>query len=146
MAIATLSITAANIRKGSGAIVITGAAGASETITGGMPVYQKTSDSLWYRMQADVLADSGTGLDPTSKMGIALGGATDGVTFAILTSGPITIGATIVAGQRYYINASIGLIGLFTDLATNDYITEVGIAASTTVLTVGYNPTGLQHA
>lgn len=117
-----------------------------------MPIYKRSADNLWYKMQADPvvgvgggLAEAGVGLDNT-QMGISLGGGTVGVWGAVLTSGPMTIGATLVVGVDYHLHATAGLIGLFSDLASGNYITKLGYATTTAFLTVSINATGLTLA
>ncbi len=119
---------------------------AGETITAGMVIYKKASDSKFYKSQNDGTAEeSGVGV----TMGISL---TDSVLagqyFAYLTSGTITIGATIVAGTYYYVGATAGAICLYSDIATGGtkYISIIGYATSTTVLKVAFDATGILKA
>lgn len=144
---ATLSITAASVTVAASATATKLVVQAGETITGGMPIYKKASDGLWYKMQADGTAvESGSTLDTTTQVGISLGGGTAGVWFVVCTTGPITIGATVVVGTHYYIHATAGLIGLFSDLASGNYITDIGYATTTAIISVAFNATGLTLA
>ena len=143
---AMLTITAANVTSsltatnGIQKIVVQ----AGETITGGMPVYKRLSGTgagQWFQMQADPvdgvnggLAEAGVGLDLTTQTGISLGGGTAGVFFAVQTTGPITIGATMTKGAHYYLSATVGRIGDLADLSSGNYIVDFGYATSTTVL------------
>jgi len=115
-----------------------------ETVTGGQPIYQKAADNLWYKMQSDgTAAESGVGVN----YGIALGGGTANVWGVCATAGPVTIGATVVVGTHYYVHATAGLIGLFSDLASGNYITDLGYATTTSIITLsGTGATGLTLA
>lgn len=140
---ATLSITATSVTAattGVSKIIVQ----FGETITAGQPIYQKASDSLFYKMQADgTTAESGTGV----IYGIALSGGSANQWGVCATSGPVTIGATVVVGTHYYVHATAGLIGLFSDLASTNYITDLGYATTTAIITLsGTGATGLALA
>jgi hypothetical protein len=118
---------------------------AGETITAGMVIYKKASDSKFYKAQNDGTAEeSGSGVD----MGIALGAATASQYLVYLTSGTITIGATVVAGTQYYVGPTAGMIGEYSDIATGGtkYVTFIGYATSTTIIAVAFNATGILKA
>jgi hypothetical protein len=132
---ADLTITAANVVKGAGAVVETGTAGA--TITAGQVVYRDASD-LKYKL-AD--ADSTTAA-VRSPRGIALNGASDGQPLSIQREGSITIGATLTAGTTYYLSDTPGGIAPLADLTTGDYPTVIGVATSTSVLKLGFIESG----
>ena len=119
---------------------------AGQTITAGMVVYKKSSESKWYKSQNDGNSEeSGVGVE----MGISM---TDSVLadqyFVIIKSGTITIGATVVAGTSYYVGATAGAICLFSDIGTGGtkYITFVGYATTTAIINVSLNATGLFKA
>lgn len=136
---ADLSITAANVVAGSGARRTTGTAGA--TITAGQAVYLDASDSKYK------LADNNSATAAVrSPDGIALHGAANGQPLTILTSGPVTIGATLTAGATYYLSDTPGGIAPAADLATGEYATIIGIATSTTVLDVDIHESGVATA
>lgn len=136
---ADLSITAANVLKGSGAKLITGTAGA--TITAGQVVYLDSADDE-YKL-AD--CDSATAAVRTPA-GIALHASLDGQPLTILTKGPITIGATIAAGVAYYLSATAGGICPVADLSSGDYPAVLGMGESTTVLEVDIQAPGVALA
>lgn len=133
---ADLTITAANVVAGSGARTAAGTAGA--TITAGQVVYLDSASST-YKL-AD--CDSATAA-VRSPAGIALNGASSGQPIDVLTSGPITIGATLTAGVAYYLSATAGGICPVADLAAGDYPTIIGIATSTSVLSVKIHESGV---
>lgn len=140
---ATLSVTATSVTAAS-----TGVAKVivqfGESVTAGQPIYQKASDGLYYKMQADgTAAESGVGV----TYGVALSGGSANQWGVLATSGPITIGATVVVGTHYYVHATAGLIGLFSDLASTNYITDLGYATTTAIITLsGTGATGLALA
>lgn len=133
---ADLSITAANVIRGSNAQIEHGQAG--ETITAGQVVYRDSADGE-YKL-AD--ADSATAA-VRSPRGIALNGASDGQPMTILRSGDVTIGATLTPGVSYYLSDDPGGIAPYADLATGDYPVVIGIAKSASVLAVKFNEAGV---
>ena len=121
---AALSITAANVKAGSNAIVKEGVAGA--TITAGQAVLRGTDGKF-------VLSDAdGSGLKGCD--GIALNGASDGQPLKIQSGGDITIGATLTAGTTYYLSPTPGGVGPLGDVEAGDDPIIIGIAKSTSVL------------
>lgn len=133
---ADLSITAANVAAGGGAKIVPGTAG--EAITAGQVVYLDSSTGRFK------LADNNSATAAVrSPYGIALNGAAAGQPLSVLTSGPITIGATLTAGVAYYLSATAGGICPVADLATGQYPTVLGIATSTTVLRVNLTESGV---
>lgn len=133
---ADLTITAASVVAGSGAITVTGTAGA--TITAGQVVYLDTADSKYK------LADNNSATElARTPVGIALHGAALDQPLTILTSGPVTIGATMTAGVAYYLSDTPGGICPVADLLTGEYPSIIGIATSTTVLNVKIHASGV---
>lgn len=133
---ADLTITAANVLAGAGAAVSRGVAGA--TVTAGQSVYLDTADGKWK------LADNNSATAAVrTPGGIALNGASNGQPLAVLTEGPITIGAALTAGVAYYLSDTPGGICPVADLGAGEYPTVIGIASSTTVLKVAINSAGV---
>lgn len=133
---ADLAITAANVLAGAGAAVSRGVAGA--TVTAGQTVYLDTADGKWK------LADNNSATAAVrTPGGIALNGASNGQPLAVLTEGPITIGAALTAGVAYYLSDTPGGICPVADLGAGEYPTVIGIASSTTVLKVAINSAGV---
>jgi len=127
---ADLSITAANVAAGTGAVIEHGTAGA--TITAGQVVYLDEASTGRY-----LLCDTDSATSAARKpRGIALNAASNGQPLAIVKSGPVTIGATIVAGVAYYLSGTAGGICPVADVAAGDYPSVIGMALSTTVLSV----------
>lgn len=133
---ADLSITATSVLAGGGAKTVEGVAGAS--ITAGQVVYLDSSAGTYK------LADNNSATAAArSPDGIALNGAASGQPIEVLTRGPITIGATMTAGVAYYLSATAGGICPVADLTTGHYPTILGIATSTTVLSVLIHESGV---
>jgi hypothetical protein len=141
---ADISVTAASVVPGANATLIQSIAG--ETITAGMAVYLKASDSRWWKAQADgTAAESGNG----TTLGIAVCGASAGQPLVIDTadSAGITIGGTVVVGTIYVVSATAGGICPEADITAGQYLSILGVGSSTTVikmLTGG--ATGIAHA
>ncbi|MEQ9634807.1 MAG: hypothetical protein RLW68_01850 [Devosia marina] len=133
---ADISITAANVVKGSNAVVEPGTAGA--TITAGQVVYKDAADGK-YKL-AD--ADSATAAAKAPR-GIALNGASDGQPLSIIRSGDVTIGATVTAGTAYYLSPTPGGIAPVADVLSGDDVVLIGLAKSASVLAVDIQITGV---
>lgn len=133
---ADLTITAANVVKGSGAnLNRDGFAG--ESVTAGQPVYKKSSDQKWWKSQSD-----GTAAE-AEVQGIASHAAAADQPLAVQTGGQMVMGATLTAGQTYYVSNTAGGICPYADLGTGDYVSPVGYAVSTTTLLVQPIATGV---
>lgn len=132
---ADLSITAANVVAGSGAKKTTGTAGAS--VTAGQVVYLDSATNT-YKL-ADT--DSATAA-VRSPAGIALHAASANQPLTVLTTGPITIGATVAVGDVYYLSGTAGGLAPAADVAAGDYPCIIGICTSTTVLDVKIHEAG----
>jgi len=132
---ADISITAANVVSGSDAVRESGTAGA--TITAGQLVYLDTSDIKFK------LADSNGAAALRVPNGIALNGASNGQPLSVQKGGDITIGGTMTAGVAYYLSDTPGGICPVADLGSGEYPCIVGIAKSTSVLSVNIQPSGV---
>jgi len=126
---ADLTLTAANVLAGSNATTNLGTAGA--TITAGQVVYFDDTTKT-YKL-ADT--DSATAA-VRSPVGIALNGASSGQPLMVLTGGDITLGAVLTAGVAYYLSGNAGGICPVADVAAGDYPVVLGMAKSTSVLSV----------
>lgn len=133
---ADLTITSTSVIAGSGASVSYGTAGAA--VTAGQAVYLDSTTSRY------LLADNNSAtVEARVPDGIALNGAAIGQPVAVLTRGPVTIGATLTAGVAYYLSDTPGGICPVADLASGEYPTIIGLATSTTVLTVKIQTAGV---
>jgi len=109
-----------------------------ESVTAGQVVYLSSSDSKYYK------ADSDAGSATTAAgAGIALCTAATNQYGAILTNGTITIGGTMTQGKAYYVSNTAGGICPESDLGSGDYVSLIGFATSTTVLSVDFKNTGI---
>ena len=130
-----LSITAASV-VAVGDDILHGTAGAS--VTAGQQVYKDPTTSKW------LLADNNSAtVAARVPGGTALHAAALNQPLAVQKSGPITIGATLTAGVVYYLSGTPGGICPVADLTTGMYPCAIGIATSTTVLNIDYQPSGV---
>jgi hypothetical protein len=131
---ANLSITAANLRPLSAVVqpVLSGAA-----LTQGQVVYLDAADSKVKLSDANVTAAA-------QVLGIVVAQttATDQKTL-VVSSGEITLGATLVAGTNYYLSATAGAICPEADLTTGDRKIRIGWAKTTTTLVVDIEDTAV---
>ena len=133
---ADLTITAANVRAGNRAAVKHGTAGA--TVTAGQPVYLEGATDTYK------LADNNSATaEVRSPDGIALHASLANQPLAVLSGGPITIGATLTPGVAYYLSDTPGGICPVADLASGEYPVILGMAISTTVLNVKIQEAGV---
>lgn len=129
-----LTITAANVAKGSDATLENGTAGA--TITAGQPVYLDTTDN-----KLKLSDNNGTGT--RTVRGIALHAASSGQPLQIQRAGDYTSGATMTAGVAYYLSATAGGIAPVADVTAGMDPIVLGVAKSTTVLTISIIDVGV---
>ena len=130
---ADISVTAANVKKGSGATTITGTAG--ETITAGQVLYLDTADNEYKKADADASASA-------VAAGIALCGAADGQPIIIQTGGNINIGGTVTVGEIYVVSATAGGVAPEGDLTTGNYVTVLGIGTTTANIALKIHSSG----
>jgi hypothetical protein len=124
-----ISITAASVIAGSSAKTISGTLG--ETITAGQAVYRDSSTRKFKKADANGASEM-----IRKAIGIALNGGADGQPGEVLTEGDITIGGTLTAGTAYYLSDTPGGICPVADIGSGEYVVLLGLAKSTTVLTV----------
>lgn len=127
---ADISVTAANVAKVSGAQTATGTAGAA--ITAGQPLYVDTANGNVLK-----LVDADASDLASTVAGIALHTSASGQPITYLTSGDITIGATLTAGKVYVASATAGGIAPVADLTTGWRTSILGYATTTAILRVG---------
>jgi hypothetical protein len=126
---ADLSITAANVVAGAGAVTENGSAG--EAVTAGQPVYKDPTSNKY--MKAD--SNSAT-VAARQARGIALNGAALDQPLVIHRAGDITLGAVLTPGTAYYLSDAPGGICPLADVGTGEYVCQLGIAKSASVLAV----------
>lgn len=136
---ADISITATAVIPGSDARIAHGFAG--ETVTAGQVGYKAAATGLY--MKAD--ADSAT-VEARDGAVIFLNGAAVGQPVAVQSKGLLTLNAVLTANTPYYLSgATAGGICPIADVGTGEYLVQVGIAKSTTVLDVDFKRTGIAN-
>ena len=94
---------------------------------------------------------SATGLDLTDAdvvgtakfAGIALSDGAVGQFITYLPSGSINVGAVLTVGVVYVVSTGAGKIAPLADLATGDFLTIIGVATTTSKLTLHSLITGV---
>ncbi|RVN04654.1 hypothetical protein [Sinorhizobium meliloti] len=136
---ADITVTPSNVVASAGARTENGIAGA--TVTAGQIVFlDSTTTGKWLLADADAATAAARG---QGKVGVALNGAALNQPLAVQTEGPITIGATVVAGTAYYLSPNPGGIAPLADILTGDYVTLVGIATSASVIKLDFQYSGV---
>jgi hypothetical protein len=120
---ADLVITAANVIKGSGAVLETGTAGAS--VTAGQVVYLDSATSTLKLAQCD-----GTTAE-AAVVGVALHAAGTNQPLTYQKSGTMNIGATTAKTTTYMLSAAPGGIAPQADLVSTNKIVKIGYATAT---------------
>jgi hypothetical protein len=119
---ADLTITAANVVPSTGT---TASGPAGETVTAGMPLYLKSSDSRYWKAQADGTTEEAT------VAGISINGASAGQPVSFVTEGGMNIGATTAKTTAYMLSATAGGICPQADLVSTNKIVYLGYATAT---------------
>lgn len=122
-----LSITAANVLASEDATFASGVAG--EAVTAGQAGYRDRTTGKY--MKADSNSASS---DARRATCIFLNSAAADQPVKVQKSGEITIGATLSAGTPYFLSDTPGGICPFADIGTGEYVCQIGIAKSTSVL------------
>lgn len=132
--------TAANVKlKSSLNPPIVGTAG--ESLTQGQPVYAKASDAgAYWRADADTAAES-------LATHIAMTSAVDGEPVLLARAGSsIDLGATLTVGQVYVVSTNPGGICPYSDLASADYVTIIGVPSAAGTILLLMEATGVAKA
>jgi hypothetical protein len=131
-----LTITPANVVSDPAASREVGTAGAS--VLAGQLVYK--DDATKKYLLVDTNAVDVAARRPT---GIALHAAATNQPLTVHRAGDITIGATVVAGTAYYASDTPGGICPVADVGAGENVAQVGLAKSTTVITVDFQIPGV---
>lgn len=134
---ADISVTASAVLAAADARVVKGTAGA--TITAGQAVYRDTDRKF---KLADANNASAT---VRAAVGIALNGASDGQPIAVIYEGDLTMNAVLTGGIPYFLSSDPGGICAIADVGSGEYVCQLGIASSTTVLKVKPIYTGVAN-
>lgn len=135
---ADITINAANVVAGSNASRTQGMAG--EAIAAGKAVYLDPTSKKWQ------LADSNSATAAAKTAGgIALNGAALNQPLFVAMSGEVTIGATLTAGATYFLSDTPGGICPDADVGAGENVCQIGIAKSTSVLTISIQTPGVSR-
>lgn len=141
---ANLSITAASVVAQAGATIKHGVAAtiAGAPITAGMPL-RLASDGRLVRAGA-----AGGNEENAQVAGIALSAASNNQPVSYCTAGDINLGATLTVGMLYRLSASgTGAIAPAADIInTDEWVTDLGVAKSASILSLDIQIGGLQIA
>jgi hypothetical protein len=134
-----IAITAANVViSGTGQGRASGTAG--EAIAAGKTVYLDPTTHKWQ------LADSNSAtVAARTAQGVAANTAALNQPVNVLTSGDVTIGATLTPNIAYYLSDTPGGICPIADVGTGEYLCLIGLAKSATVLSIGIEATGVAN-
>lgn len=136
---ADIVITSGSVLTSADSTTENGTAGA--TITAGQRVYLDTAVGK-YKL-AD--ADAATVLERRTR-GIALNDAVDGQPLRIHKAGDLAVGSVLTAGVVYFGSPTPGGICVRADVLTGDFVEIIGVAKSTTVLSVALQYPGVASA
>lgn len=129
-----LVITNTAVVPGSNAVIDQGFSG--ETIAAGKVVFLNTTTNRW--MLTD---NNGTGT--RSAKAIALNGASAGQPVTVQKGGDVTLGAVLTAGVAYYASGTPGGICPVADLVTGMDPILIGVAKSTSILSISIQDPGV---
>jgi hypothetical protein len=126
---ANLTITAANVVAGDGAVTEAGISG--EAITAGQAIYKSSATGKY------MLADSNSAtVEARRARGVALNNAAANQPLDVLRSGDLSLGAVLTAGTAYYLSDTPGALCPVADVGAGEYVCLIGLARSTSVLSV----------
>lgn len=126
---ADYSVTNTAVVAADNAVKESGLAG--ETITAGKAVYKSPVSKKW--MLAD--SNSATAAAKTAG-GIALNGASMNQPVTVAKAGDLTMNAVLTAGVAVYLSDTPGGLCPDADVGAGENVCQIGIAKSTTVLSV----------
>ena len=133
-----LVITAANVVPGANSKQETGTAG--EALAPGKLIYKAAATNKW--MLSDSNSATAEARTPTA---VCLTGSGLNQPVVAHRSGLLTIGAAVAANTPYFASDTPGGICPIADVGTGEYMTEVGIAVSATVIDVSFKSTGVAN-
>lgn len=133
---ADLTMTPANVVPQAGANIQRATAG--EAIDAGEIIYLDSTDNNEAK-----LADTSTQAK-AAAVGIAVNSAAEGQPVDYVSSGNVALGSILTASVGYAVADTAGGLRPFADNGTGDWITQIGIAKSATILTVNIVQTGAQ--
>lgn len=113
---------------------------AGEAFGFGVPVYVKASDGRVWQCDADVSAEAAGARGISQSAPVAAGQAC-----VYQKGGSCTLGAgaAMTRGLAYGVSRTKGKICLVSELATADYVTQLGVASSASVLAMQIHRSGV---
>ena len=128
---ADVTITAANVRPTEDGDWVLGQGIAGETVTAGQVLYADATDG------GKLKAADADSLQKAHAVGVAMSNAAEDQPIRYLASGPAILGSgNLVRGRVYYASSNAGGLCRESDIATSKYTTAVGVATTTSELTV----------
>lgn len=128
---ADINVTTSSVIRTASTVIVNGFAG--ETLAAGKVVYKQASTQKYF------LADANSATEEARiAVGIALNGAAANQPVAIATGGDLTFNAVLTAGIAFFLSDTAGGICPVADIGSGEYVCQVGIAKSTTVLTLAF--------
>ena len=137
-----LSVTNTLCVPGSNSNQVVGIAG--ETIAAGKAVYKSSTTGKWMLLDSNAGTAEARGSD-VSNVGIAVTGSALNQPIVVHKSGDLTLGATMTAGIPYFLSDTPGGICPVADIGAGEYVVQLGISTSTTVLAVAPKYTGVSN-
>lgn len=135
---ADLSITPTSVVKyATSPAAVTSQGIAGETIAAGQALYLAAG----LLMKAD-----DTTAAKAACVGVALNGGAINQPIQYITSGGLNPGATVAAGIAYGVTDTAGGIGAISERASADYVTIIGVGATTTRINVDIIKSGVAIA
>lgn len=111
------------------------------TISAGQLVYLDSATSKYK------LADANDTSATAEVVGLTLTPGVDSGYGIIATDGDvILVGSTLSVGEQLCVSATPGGIAPDADITTGYYLSQVGVATTTTTLSLNINATGITHA
>ena len=145
---ADLTITAANILPdysvaGLQPQIAGGTAG--ETLTQGLSIYKKASDSKYYKADNNDVTDSPVA-EVATVAGVTLNSTLAGQPISFQTGGLLAFGAILTKGTDYILSSTVGAIAPIADYGSGKYNSKIGIGYSTTQMLIQIQNSGLKSA
>lgn len=132
---ADITITAANVKKGAGAVIVHGIL--ADAVTAGQALYRLADGTYG-------LADSNGGSALHKRpAGIALNGGSAGQPVAIQTAGRIHIGGTVTPGEIYVLSGTAGGVAPEGDLASGMDVAILGVGYDADEIALNINASGI---
>lgn len=133
---ADITVTAGSVALAAGTTATRKNVTWGESVTQGRSVYLK-SEGKWWKADSNATESAGS-----AGVGVALtkGSADDpGI---VITGGTMNLGATLTAGQPYFVSSTAGGICPAGDLSSTEYTTYLGTATSASLINLGPHASG----